>query len=99
VFERSKESLLQTSAYEPIGFFDLAIGLGMCHRCVLDLYAELFGEFLKLARGEVSAVVGDDVVGHSISIDDGIEELDCHSCFLVGNWDCLDPLGELVDGD
>jgi hypothetical protein len=75
VFERSKESLLQSIADEPVGFFDLAVGLGMCHRCILDLDAELFGEVLKLTRGDISAVVGD------------------------GDRDCLDPLGELVDGD
>jgi hypothetical protein len=54
---------------------------------------------LKLARGEVSTVVGDDDIGHSISVDDGLEELDCCSRFLVGDQDCLDPFGELVDGD
>jgi hypothetical protein len=49
---------------------------------------------LKLARGEVSAIVGDDAIGHSVSVDDGLEELDCCSRFLVGDWDCFDPLGE-----
>jgi hypothetical protein len=71
----------------------------MCHQCVLDLDAELFGEILKLARGEISVIVGDDAVGHSISVDDGLEELDCCSRFLVGHRDCLNPFGELVDGD
>jgi hypothetical protein len=60
----------------------------MCHRCVLDLDAELFGEFLKFARGEVGAVVGD-----------GLEEFDRRSRFLIGDWDSFDPLRELVDGD
>jgi hypothetical protein len=54
---------------------------------------------LKLARGEVSTIVGDDTVGHSISVDDGLKELDRRSCFLVGDRDCFDPLGELVDGN
>jgi hypothetical protein len=99
MFEGSKESLLQAGANEPVGFLDLAVGLGLCHRCVLDLDAKLFGEFLKLTQGEVSAVVGDDTVGHSISVDDGLEELDCRSRFLVGDRDCFNPLGELVDGD
>jgi hypothetical protein len=49
---------------------------------------------LKLTRGEVSAIVGDDAIGHSISVDDGLEELDCYSRFLVGDLDCFDPLGE-----
>jgi hypothetical protein len=71
----------------------------MCHRCVLDLDGELFGKFLKLARGEVSAIVGDDAIGHSVSVDDGVEELDRCSRFLVGDQNSLDPLGELVDGD
>jgi hypothetical protein len=72
----------------------------MCHRYVLDLDAELFGEFLKLAQGKVSAVVGDDdVVGHSISVDDGLEKLDHRSRFLDGDRNGLDPLRELVDGD
>jgi hypothetical protein len=54
---------------------------------------------LKLARGEVGAIVDDDAVGHSIPIDDGLEELDRRSRFLVGDRNGLDPLGELVDGD
>jgi hypothetical protein len=32
-------------------------------------------------------------------VDDGLEELDCCSHFLVGDRDCLDPFGELIDGD
>jgi hypothetical protein len=44
-----KESLLQAGADEPVGLFDLAVELGMCHRRILDLDAELFGEVLKLA--------------------------------------------------
>jgi hypothetical protein len=99
VFEGSKESLFEAAADEPVGLFDLAIGLRMRHRCVLDLDNELFGEFLKLARGEVGAVVGDDAVRYSVSVDDGLKELDRHSRFLVGDENCFDPLGELVDGD
>jgi hypothetical protein len=38
---------------------------------------------LKLARGEVSAIVDDNAVGHSISVDDGLKKLDCRSRFLV----------------
>jgi hypothetical protein len=44
----------------------------MRHRGVLDLDAELFGEFLKFARGEVGAVVSDDVVRYAVSVDDGL---------------------------
>jgi hypothetical protein len=54
---------------------------------------------LKLARGEVGAIVGDNAVRHSISVDDGLEELDRSSCFLVGDQNDFDPLGELVNGD
>jgi hypothetical protein len=71
----------------------------MHHRCILYLDAELFGELLKFARGEVGAVVGDDAVRHAVSVDDGLEELDRHSRFLIGDWDSFDPLGELVNGD
>jgi hypothetical protein len=71
----------------------------MRHRCVLDLDAELFGELLKFAHGEVGAVVGDDAVRHTVSVDDGLEELDCRSRFLIGDWDSFDPLGELVNDD
>jgi hypothetical protein len=71
----------------------------MRHRCVLDLDVEFFGEFLKFARGEVGAVVGDDAIWYAVSVDDGLEELDRRSRFLVGDWDGFDPLGELVDGD
>jgi hypothetical protein len=63
VFEGSKESFLQAGANKPVCFLDLPVGFGMRHRCVLDLDAQLFSKFLKFARGEVSAVVGDYAVG------------------------------------
>jgi hypothetical protein len=71
----------------------------MRHRCVLDLDAEFFGEFLKFVQGEVGVVVGDDTVQYAISVDDGLEELDRRSRLLVGHMDGFDPLGEFVDGD
>jgi hypothetical protein len=71
----------------------------MRQRCVLDLDAKLFGEFLKFARGEVGAVVGDDAIQYAVSVDDGLEELDRRSRFLIGDGDGFDPFGELVDGD
>jgi hypothetical protein len=77
----------------------LTIGLGVRHRCVLDLDAELFGELLKFARGEVGAVVSDDAVRYNVSVDDGFKEFDRRSRFLIGDWDSFDPLGELVHGD
>jgi hypothetical protein len=98
-FERSKESLLQACADEPVGLFDLAVGLGMRHRGVLDLDAKLFSKFLKFTRGEVGAVVGDDVVRYAVPVDDGLEELDRRSCLLIGDRDSFDPFGELIDGD
>jgi hypothetical protein len=39
------------------------------------------------------------IIGHAVSASDGLEEFDGRSCFLVGDQDCFDPLGELVDGD
>jgi hypothetical protein len=54
---------------------------------------------LKLARGEIRAVVRDDAVGHSVLVDDGLEELGRRSRLLVGDRDCFDPLLELFDGD
>jgi hypothetical protein len=54
---------------------------------------------LKFARGEVGAIVGDDVVWYAISVDDGLEKLDRRSRFLIRDWDGFDPLGELVDGN
>jgi hypothetical protein len=71
----------------------------MRNQCVLYLDAKLFGELLKFARGEVGAIVGDDVVWYAISVDDGLEKLDRRSRFLIRDWDGFDPLGELVDGD
>jgi hypothetical protein len=71
----------------------------MRHRCILYLDAELFGELLKFARGEVGAVVSDDAVWYAISVDDGLKKLDRRSPFLIGDWDGFDSLGELVDGD
>jgi hypothetical protein len=71
----------------------------MRHRCVRYLDAEFFGELLEFARGEVGAVVGDDVVWHAVSVDDILKKLDHRGRFLIGDWDGFDPLGELVDGD
>jgi hypothetical protein len=71
----------------------------MCHQGVLDLDAELFGKLLKFARGEVGAVVGDDAVRYAVSVDDGLEELDCRGRLLIGDRDSFDPFGELVDSD
>jgi hypothetical protein len=71
----------------------------MSHRRVLDLDAELFGEVLKLTRGEICVVVHDDAVRHSVSVDDGLGELDRRSRLLVGDRDCFDPLGEFVNDD
>jgi hypothetical protein len=66
VFEGSKELLLQVGANKPVGFLNLPIGLGVRHQRVLDLDAQLFGELLKFARGEVSTIVGDDAVGYPV---------------------------------
>jgi hypothetical protein len=71
----------------------------MRHRGVLDLDAELFGKLLKFARGEVGAVVGDDIVRYAVPVDDGLEELDRCGRLLIGDTDNFDPFGELVDGD
>jgi hypothetical protein len=71
----------------------------MRYRGVLDLDAEVFGELLEFARGEVGAVVGDDVVRYAVSVDDGLEELDHCGCLLVGDRDSFDPLGELIHRD
>jgi hypothetical protein len=68
-------------------------------RYVLYLDAELFGELLKFARGEVGAIVGNDAIWYTVPVDDGLEKLDRRSRFLIGDWDGFDPLGELVDGD
>jgi hypothetical protein len=54
---------------------------------------------LKFARGEVGAIIGDDAIGHPIPAGDGFEEPDYCGCFLVGDRDCFDPLGEFVDND
>jgi hypothetical protein len=71
----------------------------MHHRGVLDLDTELFGEFLKFARGEVGTVVGDDAVRYAVLVDDGLKELDRRGRLLVGDRDSFDPLGEFIHGD
>jgi hypothetical protein len=71
----------------------------MRHRGILDVDAELFGEFLKFARGEVGAVVGDDAVRYDVPLDDGLEELNRRSRLLIGDRDSFDPFGEFVHGD
>jgi hypothetical protein len=40
---------------------------------------------LKLARGEIHAVVRDDAVRHSVSVDDGLEDVDRRSRLLVSD--------------
>jgi hypothetical protein len=71
----------------------------MRHRGVLDLDAMFFGEFLKFARGEVGAVIGDDAVRYAVPVDDGLKELDRCSRLLIGDRDSFGPFGELVDDD
>jgi hypothetical protein len=71
----------------------------MHHRGILDLDAKLFGEFLKLARCEVGAIVGDDAIRYAIPVDDGFEELDRRGRLLVGDRDSFDLLGEFIHGD
>jgi hypothetical protein len=71
----------------------------MRHQGVLDLDAELFGEFLKFTRGKVCAVVGDDAIWHTVSVDDGLEELDRHGRLLIGDRDSFNTLGEFIHGD
>jgi hypothetical protein len=71
----------------------------MCHRGVLDLDAELFGEFLKFTQGEVGPVVGDDFVRYAVPVDDGLEELDRRSRLLIGDRDSFGPFGEFVHGN
>jgi hypothetical protein len=77
----------------------LAVGLGVCHKGVLDLDAKIFSELLKLTRCEVGAVIGDDVVWYAIPVDDRFKELDRRSHLLVGDRDSFDPLGEFIHGD
>jgi hypothetical protein len=69
------------------------------HRSVLELDAEVFGEVLEFARSEVGAVVGDDAVRDVVPVDDGLEEFDRRGRLLVGDWNSLYPLGELVHCD
>jgi hypothetical protein len=94
-----KESLLQACTDKPVGLFDLAVGLGMRHRGVLDLDAELFGELLKFARGEVGTVVGDDDVRYAVLVDDRLKELYRRGRLFVGDRDNFDPLGKFIHGD
>jgi hypothetical protein len=65
----------------------------------LGCATEAFGEFLEFARGEVGAVVSDDVVWYIVPVDDGLEELDRRGRLLVGDRDSFDPLGEFIHGD
>jgi hypothetical protein len=71
----------------------------MRHRCILNLDSQLLGKFLKFAGCEVDVVVGNDAVGHTVSIDDGLKELDSCGCFLVDYWCQFNPFGELVNYD
>jgi hypothetical protein len=66
------------------------------YRSVLELDAEVFGKVLEFARSEVGAVVGDDAVQDAVPVDNGLEELDRRGRLLVGDWNSLYPLGELV---
>jgi hypothetical protein len=91
--------LLQASAYESVCFFDLAIGLGVRYRSVLELDAEVFGEVLEFAQSEVGAVVGDNAVRDAVPVDNGLEELDRRGRLLVGDRNNFYPLGELVHCD
>ena len=69
----------------------------MCHRCKVELDAELFAEVMKFSGGEVASVVSKDAVRNAESTGDALEEFDGGGGRLVGDGDCFYPLGELVD--
>ena len=71
----------------------------MRNRSEADVYSSILAEFLKLFRGEVTVVIGDDAVRDPESAGDHLEEvLNCGGT-LIHDRHGLNPLGELVNGD
>ena len=77
LFEWPEESLLDSAADEPVGFFDLTVGLWMCYGGITYVDSQILAEFLELLGCEVRPIVRDDAMWYSEAIDDGFEELDC----------------------
>jgi hypothetical protein len=50
----------------------------------------------SIGAGDNGGVI---VMSSSVSVDDGLEELDRRGRLLIGDRDNFDPFGELVDGD
>ena len=82
-----------------VRLFDLAVGSRMGNRDIFDGDASIFAEVPKMMSSECSFEVGDNVVWHTESVDDIIEELDCLLCSSRNRRLVFDPLGELVNGD
>jgi hypothetical protein len=60
----------------------------------LDFFAATSSS--SIGAGDNGGVI---VMSSSVSVDDGLEELDRRGRLLIGDRDNFDPFGELVDGD
>jgi len=71
----------------------------MSHCCLVHTYVVSVIEFQEFLPGELCAIIRDDGVGHSNSMDNVCEEQHC----LFGHDSCdgsdLNPLEELIDHD
>ena len=93
------KALLDAITYEPIGLFDLTIGLRMSNKCKADINSSVFAELHELSRSEVRAIVGDDTVRNPESARNHLEEVDhCGSASVRDRYG-FDPFGKLIDGD
>jgi hypothetical protein len=52
----------------------------MCHRNILDHYASVIVEVLKIISGERGSQVTNDVIGQAEAMNDFIEQLGCLLC-------------------
>jgi len=98
VFVESVEDVcLESLEDHAVGAFDLAVSSWMSNRSLVDYDVVSVAEVSKLLPGEVSPVVGDNIVRNAESVDDVEEELDHLFRVDVGDGLRLYPLGELVD--
>lgn len=61
--------------------FDLPISLGATHTCKMVLYAQIIAKFGQLKTTEQSAIIYDDNLRKTITVDNGYLYKILYSCF------------------
>ena len=85
--------------YLRVGALDLPVTPRMSDGGEAELDAEVFAVVPEQGTRELGAIVGDDPIRDTEATGDVADKLERHVLGHLDDWDCLRPLGELVDGD